>query len=122
MDMQIEVARTILYGLKVTKVGKRIQLSLTLDEAIMDAAGLREYEKVVVINCNGGSRLETYVTAGHRGTGICCLSSIVARGFDPGDNLVIMSFGFLDSGSKDVWCCKPTILHVEPGHFAQENV
>ena len=53
--------------------------SITIDEDLMDAAGILEYEKVQVADVNNGSRLETYVIAGERGSGMICLNGAAAR-------------------------------------------
>lgn len=66
--------------------------SITIDEDLMDAAGILEYEKVQVADVNNGSRLETYVIAGERGSGMICLNGAAARFVSVGDKVIIMCY------------------------------
>ena len=66
--------------------------SITVDEALMEACGLLEYEKVQVADVDNGNRLETYVIAGERGSGIICLNGAAARLVSEGDKVIIMSY------------------------------
>ena len=66
--------------------------SITIDEDLMDACDLAEYEKVQVADVNNGNRLETYVIAGERGTGVICLNGAAARFVSEGDRVIIMSY------------------------------
>ena len=66
--------------------------SITIDEDLMDAAGLTEHEKVHVLNRNNGERLETYVITGQRGSGEICLNGPAARKIAVGDVVIIMSY------------------------------
>ena len=58
----------------------------------MDAAGLYEYERVHIVNINSGSRIETYVIAGERGSGVICLNGAAARSGQRGDRIIIMAY------------------------------
>ncbi len=66
--------------------------SITIDEDLMDAAGILEYEKVQIVDVNNGSRFETYVIAGERGSGIICLNGAAARCVSKGDLVIIMAY------------------------------
>ncbi len=66
--------------------------SITVDEALMEACDLLEYEKVQVADVDNGNRLETYVIAGERGSGIICLNGAAARLVSEGDKVIIMSY------------------------------
>ena len=69
--------------------------SITIDEDLMDAAGLTEHEKVHVLNRNNGERLETYVITGQRGSGEICLNGPAARKIAVGDVVIIMSYAHM---------------------------
>lgn len=71
--------------------------SITIDEQLMEAAGLYEYEHVHVVNVNSGSRIETYVIAGERGSGVICLNGAAARSGQRGDHVIIMSYAIMTS-------------------------
>jgi aspartate 1-decarboxylase len=66
--------------------------SLTVDLDLMDAADMREFEKVQVVNINNGARLETYLIAGARGTGVLQLNGAAARLGVPGDKIIVISY------------------------------
>lgn len=66
--------------------------SIAIDQAIMDAAGLKEGERVDVLNLNTGSRLQTYVIKGERDSGIICLNGPAARLGFKGDKIIIISY------------------------------
>ncbi len=70
--------------------------SITVDEDLMEAAGILEYEKVTVADVNNGSRLETYVIAGERGSGMICLNGAAAHYVEVGDKVIIMCYAQMD--------------------------
>ncbi len=67
--------------------------SITVDESIMNAANLREGEKVEVLNVNTGARIETYVIKGKKNSGVICLNGPAARTGYVGDKVIILSYG-----------------------------
>ena len=71
--MQIELLKSKIHRVKVTEANVNYIGSITIDEDLMDAAHLVEYEKVHVVNVTNGERLITYVIKGERGSGIICL-------------------------------------------------
>lgn len=66
--------------------------SITIDEALMEAAGIIEYEKVQVVDINNGNRLETYVISGERDSGMICLNGAAAKLVEKGDKVIIMCY------------------------------
>ena len=75
--------------------------SITIDEDLMDAAGILEYEKVQVADVNNGSRLETYVIAGERGSGMICLNGAAARCVSVGDKVISMCYALMTPEEAD---------------------
>jgi len=67
--------------------------SITIDEELMERAGLWEGERVLVVDNTNGSRIETYVIKGERGTGIICMNGAAAHHIRAGDEVIIMAFG-----------------------------
>jgi aspartate 1-decarboxylase len=94
--MIIEVCKSKLHKVTVTEANLQYVGSVTIDEDLMDAANLIEYEKVQVVNINNGERLETYVIKGARNTGIICLNGPAARKVAVGDVVIIMSYAQMD--------------------------
>lgn len=66
--------------------------SITVDEDLLDASGILEYEQVQIVDVNNGSRFETYTIAGKRGSGMICLNGAAARCVSTGDKIIIMAY------------------------------
>jgi aspartate 1-decarboxylase len=90
--MEIEVLKSKIHRAVVTEANLNYIGSLTLDEDLMDAANLIENEKVQVVNVNNGSRIETYIIKGKRGSGTCCLNGPAARQGAVGDIVIVISY------------------------------
>jgi len=76
----------------VTESNIEYEGSLTIDEAIIEAAGILPYEQVMVSNLNNGERFETYIIPGKRGSGIVCLNGPTARKGVVGDEIIIFCY------------------------------
>ncbi len=76
--------------------------SITIDEAIMQKAGIRENEKVQIVNLNNGERLETYVIKGKPGSNIIALNGPAARKGEIGDQLFILSYAQIDPAHESL--------------------
>ncbi len=82
-----------IYYATVTDMQLYYKGSITIDEDIIEKADLLPNEKVEILNMNNGSRIETYVIRGRRGSGVVCLNGPAARTGIKGDKLVIVSYG-----------------------------
>jgi aspartate 1-decarboxylase len=96
LAMQIQVLKSKIHGVKVTEANLDYIGSITIDEDLMDAANVIENEKVLIVDKDNGSRLETYIIKGKRGSGVICLNGAAARLVEEGDELIIMSFALMD--------------------------
>lgn len=94
--MDIEVLKSKVHRCTITEANLHYVGSLTLDENIMDAANMIEHEKIQVVNVNTGSRIETYLIKGKRGSGVCCLNGPAARQGSVGDIVIIISYARMD--------------------------
>ncbi|MCR4315098.1 MAG: aspartate 1-decarboxylase [Planctomycetes bacterium] len=106
--MMFEVLQAKIQDIRVTQAELEYVGSITVDRDLLDEAGLREYQKVLVSNKENGNRFETYLYEGERGSGVCCLNGSTAHLGKVGDRLILMVFCFLDSGEFETH--KPTIL------------
>ena len=93
--MLIEVLKSKIHRAVITEANLDYIGSLTIDEDLMDAAGLMEYEKVHVVNVNNGERLITYVIKGKRGSGVMCLNGPAARKGLQGDIIIVIAYAAL---------------------------
>ena len=85
--------------------------SITVDEELLEAAGILEYEKVQIVDVNNGSRFETYTICGKRGSGMICLNGAAARCVSTGDKIIIMAYGQYDS--EEAKNHKPSVVFVD---------
>ena len=85
--------------------------SITIDEDLLDAAGILPGEKVQIVNNNNGERLETYTIAGERGSGVICLNGAAARKTQVGDVVIIIAYGLMDA--KEAKENEPKVVMVD---------
>ena len=71
--------------------------SITVDQDLLDASGIMEYEKVEIVNINNGERFETYTISGERGSGVICLNGAAARLVHKNDKIIIMAYGLFSA-------------------------
>lgn len=109
--MMIEVLKSKLHCVKVTGANLHYMGSITIDEDLMDAAGMIAGEKVQIVDNNNGERLETYIIKGERGTGCICLNGAAARKVQVGDEVIIISYALMDFEEAKTF--KPTVVFPE---------
>ena len=93
--MLIELLKSKIHRVTVTEANLSYVGSITIDQDLIDAANILPGEKVQIVNNNNGARLETYVIAGERGSGVVCLNGAAARLVQPGDVVIIMSYAWM---------------------------
>ncbi|MDE7129534.1 MAG: aspartate 1-decarboxylase [Alistipes sp.] len=94
--MLIQRLKSKIHRVTVTEANLNYVGSITIDEDLMNAAGIVEGDKVNIVNNNNGERLETYVIPGRRGSGCICLNGAAARKAAVGDVVIIISYGLMD--------------------------
>ncbi|MCW3123998.1 MAG: L-aspartate 1-decarboxylase [Flavipsychrobacter sp.] len=94
--MQIEVLKSKIHRVKITEANLNYIGSITIDEDLMDAANMIENEKVSVLSIDNGSRLDTYIIKGTRGSGMICMNGPAARKISVGDTVIIVSYASMD--------------------------
>ena len=90
--MTIEIMKSKIHRVTVTEARLDYIGSITIDEDLLDAAGIIPGERVYIVNNNNGARLDTYTIAGPRGSGVICLNGAAARLVQVGDIVIIMSY------------------------------
>ena len=90
--MQITMLKSKIHRATVTQSALNYVGSITIDEALMEASGIYEYEKVQIADVDNGNRFETYVIAGERESGVICLNGAAARCVNNGDKVIIMAY------------------------------
>lgn len=90
--MILEMLKSKIHRATVTQAELNYVGSITIDESLMEAAGIYEYEKVQIADVDNGARFATYVIAGEAGSGIICLNGAAARMVSTGDKVIIMCY------------------------------
>ncbi|WP_299156633.1 aspartate 1-decarboxylase [uncultured Tenacibaculum sp.] len=94
--MLVQVVKSKIHRVKVTGADLNYIGSITIDEDLMDAAGIIEGERVQIVNNNNGERLETYAIPGPRGSGEITLNGAAARKVAKGDVLILIVYAFME--------------------------
>jgi aspartate 1-decarboxylase len=112
--MQIQILKSKVHRAVITEANLNYVGSLTLDEDLMDAANMIEYEKIQVVNVNNGERIETYLIKGARGSGVVCLNGPAARKGAEGDIVIVISYALMDFEEAKKF--KPTVIFPKEGN------
>ena len=108
--MLIKMLKAKIHRVTVTEANLDYTGSLTLDEDLMDAARIKEYEKIHVLDITNGSRIETYVIRGKRGSRQVCINGAAAHLIHEGDLVIIASYCQLNYAEASSHV--PRIVHV----------
>ena len=90
------VLRSKIHKATVTEANLDYNGSITIDEDLIDRAGLWPGERVLVVDNTNGARLETYVMVGDRGSGVICMNGAAAHLIKVGDQIIVMGFELTD--------------------------
>ena len=91
--------------------------SITVDETLMEAAGIREYEQVQIVDIDNGNRFETYVISGEADSGMICLNGAAARMVSVGDKIIIMCYAGMTDTEADEH--PPKVVFVDEANHIQ---
>ena len=103
----------------VTEANLNFVGSITIDEDLLDAAGILPGEKVQIVNNNNGARLETYTIPGKRGSGVICLNGAAARCALEGDIVIIIAYAQMDE--KEAKALEPKVVLVDKQNHIVKN-
>ena len=106
--MKIQILKSKIHRATVTGADLNYIGSITIDEALMNAANIKTGEKVHVVNINNGERLITYVINGKKNSGEITLNGPAARKVQKGDEVIIISYALVDFDKSDKF--KPTVI------------
>lgn len=112
--MRRVLCKSKIHGATVTESNLYYEGSLSLDLELVEAADLVPYERIQVVNINNGSRLETYVLPGERGSGIVALNGAAARLGTVGDRVILISYAHYDE--SEVADHRPRVVFVDDGN------
>ncbi len=116
--MLLNLLKSKIHCATVTEANLSYMGSITIDEALMEAAHILPHERVQVVNNNNGARLETYVIKGERGSGVICLNGAAARLVQPGDIVIIMSYAMMSQ--EEAHSHTPIVVMADAKNHVQE--
>ena len=106
--MLLHMLKSKIHCATVTEANLHYMGSITIDEALMEAAGMIEGEQVHVVNNSNGERIVTYIIRGERDSGVICLNGAAALKFQPGDVVIIMAYASMTPEEASVF--KPKVI------------
>lgn len=109
--MQITMLKSKIHRATVTQADLDYIGSITIDAALLEAAGIYEYEKVEIADIDNGNRFATYTIAGERDSGIICLNGAAAHCVNIGDKIIIMAYTEMTPEEKEQH--QPTVVFVD---------
>ncbi|SFT85066.1 L-aspartate 1-decarboxylase [Selenomonas sp. GACV-9] len=116
--MMVNLLKGKIHCATVTEANLQYMGSITIDEELMEQAGILPNERVQVVDNNNGARLETYTIPGPRGSGVICLNGAAARCAQVGDIVIIMAYSFFTEDEARAW--KPKVVMVDGDNKIKE--
>jgi len=116
--MMVQLLKAKIHCAVVTEANLQYMGSITIDEALMEAAGILPNERVQITDNNNGARLETYVIPGPRGSGVICLNGAAARCVQPGDIVIIMAYALCSEA--EAFAHRPKVVMVDAQNQVRE--
>ena len=113
-NMLLTILKSKIHRVQVTEANLEYIGSITIDEALMEAANIYAGERVQVVDNTNGARLETYVIPGKRGSGCICINGAAAHLVNVGDTVIIMAYALMDANEARSF--KPSIVFPGPGN------
>lgn len=109
--MQRTMLKSKLHRVTVTHSELHYEGSCAIDETLLDAANIHEYEQIQIYNVTNGERFATYAIRGEEGSGIISVNGAAAHKAQPGDLVIICAYGHCDEAEAAKF--KPTLVYVD---------
>jgi aspartate 1-decarboxylase len=116
--MLIRACMAKIHRATVTEADLNYVGSITIDQDLLDASGMRPFQYVNITNCSNGVFWQTYIMAGKRGGGSICLNGPPARHFQPGDKVIILAEAWVEPREMDE--LRPAVVFVDEGNCVTE--
>lgn len=116
--MQLEFLYSKIHRATVTDANLNYVGSITIDETLLKAANMKEWQKVEILDVNNGERFQTYIIKGKADSGQVCLNGAAARKVQPGDKVIIVTYAQFEE--KELKNYKPTIVIVDENNKITE--
>jgi len=112
--MFLEMFKSKLHCATITEANLNYKGSITIDEDLLDEAGILIHEKVQVVDINNGERFETYTIRGERGSRIVCVNGAAARKVQVGDSIIIIAYAYMSP--EEAQNIKPKVVVLGAGN------
>ncbi len=109
--MQRTMLKSKLHRVTVTHSELHYEGSCAIDQDLLDAADIREYQQIDIYNVNNGERFTTYAISAERGSGIISVNGAAARKAAPGDLLIIATYAMYDEAELAKF--EPDLVYVD---------
>ena len=109
--MLLEFLNSKIHRATVTDANLNYVGSITIDETLLKASNIREWQKVEILDVNNGERFQTYAIKGERKSKIFCVNGAAARKVQKGDRVIIVSYGYFSE--DELKNHKPTIVQID---------
>ena len=109
--MQRMMLKSKLHRVTVTHSDLHYEGSCAIDQDLLDAADIREYQQIDIYNVNNGERFTTYAISAERGSGIISVNGAAARKAAPGDLLIIATYAMYDEAELAKF--EPDLVYVD---------
>jgi aspartate 1-decarboxylase len=109
--MLLNMFKAKIHRATVTEANLNYVGSVTIDSELLEASGILPGERVQIVNNNNGARLETYTIKGEPGSGVICLNGAAARLVQPGDNVIIIAYAWVDN--EEAKRFEPNVVFVD---------
>ncbi|WP_455283937.1 aspartate 1-decarboxylase [Cupriavidus necator] len=116
--MQRIMLRAKLHRVTVTQADLNYEGSCGIDQDLLDAADMKEFEKIELYNVNNGERFSTYIIKGERGSGEISLNGAAARRAHLGDQLIICTYAPMTD--EEIATYKPKVILVNEQNGIKE--
>ena len=107
--MRRRMMKSKIHRATVTDANLNYVGSITIDTALLEAADIREWEQVAVVDIDNGARFETYAIPG--GAGDMCLNGAAARLVQPGDRIIVITYAEYEDAELEDY--QPRVVHVD---------
>ncbi len=109
--MQMEFLFSKIHRATVTDANLNYVGSITIDKALLKASGMKEWQKVEILDINNGERFSTYIIEGEENSGCICLNGAAARKVQKGDKVIIVTYASFDHEELENYT--PTVVIVD---------
>lgn len=114
MDMQRIMLRGKLHQARVTHAELNYEGSCAIDQDLLDAVNIREYEQIDIYNIENGERFHTYAIAGERGSKMISLNGAAARKAAVGDRIIICAYAPMSE--QQIESYDPNLVYLDAGN------